>query len=56
MKKKAKKYYEFLQVLRPTLRLLMQIAYKNDPIKIMNLRVDSLAQIINLANVRAGGK
>ena len=28
--------------------------YKNDPIKMMNLRIDTLAQILNSANIRSG--
>ena len=33
-------------------RLLMDIQYKMDPLKIMNLRIDSLSQIVNMANVQ----
>ena len=46
LKKKARKYFEFLVIRRPTLRLLAQIAYKGDPMKVLNLRVDSLAQLL----------
>ena len=31
-----------------------QIYYTNDPMKILNMRIDSLAQMLNIANVRAG--
>ncbi len=56
LKKKARKYCEYLVIRKPTLRLLAQIAYKTDPMKIMNLRLDSLSQLLCQANVRAGGK
>ena len=46
LKKKARKYFEFLVIRRPTLRLLAQISYKGDPMKVLNLRVDSLAQLL----------
>jgi tRNA (adenine-N(1)-)-methyltransferase non-catalytic subunit len=56
LKKKARKYCEFLVIRHPTLRLLVQIAYKSDPMKIMNLRIDSLAQLLCQANVRSSGR
>ena len=34
----------------------MDILYKMDPIKIMNLRIDSLSQILNMVNVQSGGR
>jgi len=33
-------------------RLLMDILYKVDPVKIMNLRIDSLSQILNMVNIQ----
>ena len=56
LKKKAKKYFQFVEVKRPSIRLIMTINYKNDPMKMMNLRIDSLAQLMNNANIRSGGK
>ncbi len=32
----------------------MKLYYVTDPMKIMNLRMDTLAQMLNMANVRAG--
>ena len=55
LKKKAKKYSEYLIIRRPTLRLLAQIQYRSDPMKVMNLRPDSLAQLLSQSGVRAGG-
>jgi tRNA (adenine-N(1)-)-methyltransferase non-catalytic subunit len=56
LKKKAKKYFQYLVIRRPSVRLLMQINYTNDPMKMMNLRIDSLAQVLNSGNVRPGAK
>jgi len=56
LKKKAKKYHQYILIRKPSIRLLMEIHYKADPMKLMNLRIDSLAQILNGANVHSGGK
>ena len=56
LKKKAKKYHQYILVRKPSIRLLMEIHYKADPMKLMNLRIDSLAQILNGSNVHSGGK
>jgi len=56
LKKKSKKYFPYVVIKKPSIRLLMLINYKNDPIKMMNLRIDTLAQILNSANIRSGGQ
>jgi len=56
LKKKAKKYHHYILVRRPSIRLLMEIHYKADPMKVMNLRVDTLAQILTGVNVHSGGR
>merc|ERR1712168_465032 len=56
LKKKAKKYHHYICIRRPTIRLLIEILYKMDPMKIMNLRIDSLSQILNMVNVQSGGR
>eukprot|EP00096_Caligus_rogercresseyi_P014036 TRINITY_DN6583_c0_g1_i1.p1 TRINITY_DN6583_c0_g1~~TRINITY_DN6583_c0_g1_i1.p1 ORF type:complete len:394 (-),score=108.57 TRINITY_DN6583_c0_g1_i1:104-1285(-) len=56
LKKKAKKYYPYLTLRRPSIRVLMQIFYKQDPMKLLNLRIDTLSQILLRADVRPGGK
>lgn len=56
LKKKAKKYFEYLVIRKPSIRLLMQIHYKADPLKILNLRIDSLSQLLNQTNIRSGAK
>eukprot|EP00088_Acartia_fossae_P004536 TRINITY_DN11946_c0_g1_i1.p1 TRINITY_DN11946_c0_g1~~TRINITY_DN11946_c0_g1_i1.p1 ORF type:complete len:456 (-),score=104.00 TRINITY_DN11946_c0_g1_i1:59-1426(-) len=56
LKKKAKKYHHYIIFRKPTVRLLIDILYKMDPMKIMNLRIDSLSQILNMVNVQSGGR
>ena len=56
LKKKAKKYFQYLVIKRPSIRLIMQINYKTDPLKMMNLRIDSLAQLLNNVNIQSRGK
>lgn len=51
IKKKEKKYFEYLQIRRPTIRLLTEIMYRQDADKIYNLRTDSLSQMISYAGV-----
>ncbi|CAB4067188.1 TRM6 [Lepeophtheirus salmonis] len=56
LKKKAKKYYPYLSIGRPSIRVLMDIFYKQDPIKLMNLRIDSLSLILSRADIRPNGR
>ena len=56
LKKKAKKYHHYILVRKPSIRLLMEIHYTQDPLKLMNLRVDTLAQILHMTNVHTGGR
>ena len=56
LKKKAKKYHQYILIRRPTIRLLMEINYKADPMKLLNLRVDTLSQILTMTNVHSGGR
>merc|ERR1719188_1776656 len=56
LKKKAKKYHQYILVRKPSIRLLMEINYKADPMKLLNLRVDTLSQILTMTNVHSGGK
>ncbi|XP_075986330.1 tRNA methyltransferase 6 non-catalytic subunit [Anticarsia gemmatalis] len=55
LKKKEKKYFEYFQVLKPNLRIISEVMYKLEPGKIQNLRIDTLSQIITLANVQSEG-
>uniref|UniRef100_T1GR17 tRNA (adenine(58)-N(1))-methyltransferase non-catalytic subunit TRM6 n=1 Tax=Megaselia scalaris TaxID=36166 RepID=T1GR17_MEGSC len=55
LKRKEKKYFEYVQIRQPTIRLLAEIFYRQDPDKIMGIRVDSLSQIISYSNVNSCG-
>lgn len=54
MKKKEKKYFEYITIKKPTFRLIAEILMKQ-PAKILGMRMDTLAQLTTLANVHAGG-
>ena len=55
LKKKAKKYHQYILVRKPSIRLLMDIHYTSDPMKLLNLRVDTLSQLLTMTNVHTGG-
>ncbi|KAJ3650550.1 hypothetical protein Zmor_016640 [Zophobas morio] len=55
MKKKEKKYFEYVQIRRPTIRLLATMFYRQDPTKTLGIRSDDLSQIITYSNVQAQG-
>ncbi|KAL5279066.1 TRMT6 family protein [Megaselia abdita] len=56
LKRKEKKYFEYVQIRQPSIRMLAEIFYRQDPDKIMGLRIDSLSQIISYSDVNAFGK
>lgn len=53
--KKQKKYGEVITIHKPTIRLLNDMYYTQDPLKIANLRIDTLSQLLCHSNVQAGG-
>ncbi|XP_045761615.1 tRNA (adenine(58)-N(1))-methyltransferase non-catalytic subunit TRM6 isoform X2 [Maniola jurtina] len=55
LKKKEKKYFEYIQILRPNLRIITEILYKLDPSKVQGIRIDTLSQIITLSNISSEG-
>lgn len=55
LKKKERKYFEFVQIRQPTIRLLTEIYYRQDPDKIMGIRMDTLSQILTYSNVCSFG-
>lgn len=55
LKKKEKKYFEYVQVRKPSIRLLAQMFYRQDPAKTQGLRVDDLSQILTNANIQTEG-
>ncbi|XP_050525179.1 tRNA (adenine(58)-N(1))-methyltransferase non-catalytic subunit TRM6 [Daktulosphaira vitifoliae] len=56
LKKKAKKYSDYLTILRPTLRLITDILYKQVFPKTIPLRFDTLAQILCRISLDPSGK
>lgn len=55
VKRKEKKYFEYLQIRRPTIRMLTEIMYRQDPEKIYGLRMDSLSQLVSYSGVCGTG-
>lgn len=55
IKKKEKKYFDYIQIRRPTIRLLVDIFYRQDPDKSLGLRIDSLSQLISYSGVNSTG-
>ncbi|KAJ8933787.1 hypothetical protein NQ314_013823 [Rhamnusium bicolor] len=55
IKKKEKKYFEYIQIRRPSIRLLSQMFYRQDPTKTMGIRIDDLSQILTYANIHPEG-
>ncbi|XP_038209376.1 tRNA (adenine(58)-N(1))-methyltransferase non-catalytic subunit TRM6 [Zerene cesonia] len=55
LKKKEKKYFEYIQILKPNLRVISEILYKLEPTKVQGIRIDTLSQIITLANINCEG-
>lgn len=55
LKKKEKKYYEYIEIRKPTIRQLASIYYRQDPEKILFLRMDSLSQVISYSGVNSSG-
>lgn len=55
MKKKEKKYFEYIKIRKPTVRLLAEMFYRQDPSKTLGIRIDDLSQILTYANVQSDG-
>lgn len=55
LKKKEKKHCEYIQIRRPSIRLLSEIYYRYEPAKTLGIRIDDLSQIITYANIQSGG-
>lgn len=55
IKKKEKKYFDFIQIRKPTIRLIAEIFYRQDPEKPLGLRIDSLSQLISYSGVNSTG-
>lgn len=55
LKRKEKKYFEFIQIRHPSIRLLAEIFYRQDPEKILGMRMDTLSQLISYSGVCDNG-
>jgi tRNA (adenine-N(1)-)-methyltransferase non-catalytic subunit len=55
LKKKEKKYFEYVTIRWPTVRLISEVMYRTDPVKIMGLRMDTLSQILTIVGVHSHG-
>ncbi|CAG9770250.1 unnamed protein product [Ceutorhynchus assimilis] len=55
IRKKEKKYFEYLQLRKPTIRLLTNMFYRQDPVKTLGIRIDDLSQILTYANIHSEG-
>ncbi|XP_060841511.1 tRNA (adenine(58)-N(1))-methyltransferase non-catalytic subunit TRM6 [Rhopalosiphum padi] len=57
LKKKARKYCDYLTIFKPTIRLITDVLYKQQTLpKTIALRFDTLAQILCRVNLDPGGK
>lgn len=55
LRKKERKYFEYIQVRRPTIRLLAQMYFRQDPGKTLGLRIDDLSQMLTYSNIQSDG-
>lgn len=51
LKKKEKKYFEFVQIKRPNIRFIADIMYRQSPEKIHGIRMDQLSQLVSYSGV-----
>nr|SVE83800.1 EOG090X0AAB [Daphnia pulex] len=56
LNKKEEKYSEWVDILKPNIRHLAKHFHSQDPMQILNLRPDTLAMIMSLANIKSNGK
>nr|CAH0106748.1 unnamed protein product [Daphnia galeata] len=56
LNKKEEKYSEWVDIMKPNIRHLAKHFHSRDPMQILNLRPDTLAMIMSLANIKSGGK
>ncbi|XP_065901046.1 tRNA (adenine(58)-N(1))-methyltransferase non-catalytic subunit TRM6-like isoform X2 [Dysidea avara] len=56
VKRKQRKHVTIVTVVRPSTRLLCHMYYNKGPSRICQLRIDSISQLITMANVRAGSR
>lgn len=51
LQRKESKYFEYIEIQEPSIRLMSEIYYRQDPEKIMGLRYDMLSQIVAYSGV-----
>ncbi|XP_055702470.1 tRNA (adenine(58)-N(1))-methyltransferase non-catalytic subunit TRM6 [Phlebotomus papatasi] len=56
LRRKEKKYYEYVQIRKPSVRLIFDIYFRQDPDKMMNMRMDTLSQIISYSGICSTGQ
>jgi tRNA (adenine58-N1)-methyltransferase non-catalytic subunit len=56
LKRKEAKYSKAFITIEPTLFNVCEYWFNKDQWRIKDLRIDSLAQVLNLANIRPGGR
>ncbi|XP_044580204.1 tRNA (adenine(58)-N(1))-methyltransferase non-catalytic subunit TRM6 [Cotesia glomerata] len=56
IKKKETKYCRYLTILKPTVGLLQEIYFRQDPGRVNCLRMDTLSQILSYCDVKSEGK
>lgn len=56
IKKKEKKYFEFITIKRPTIRILAEVFYDREIPKTIGIRIDTLSQISTAINLQPDGK
>lgn len=55
LRKKEKKYCEFVQIKKPNIRLIAEIMYRQSPEKIYNINTGSLSQIVAYSGICSTG-
>lgn len=55
LKKKEKKYFDYIKVRKPTIRLLATMFYRQDTVKIQGLRIDDLSRLLTYSNIQSTG-
>lgn len=55
LKRKEKKYFEYVQIKRPSIRLIADIYWRLDVDKVMGVRFDTLSQMISYSGVCSVG-
>ncbi|KFB46574.1 AGAP009904-PA-like protein [Anopheles sinensis] len=55
LKRKEKKYFEYITIRRPSIRVLCDIYWRLDPEKVLGVRFDTLSQIVSYSGVCSVG-